>query len=246
MTVTTDSATSSLGHFPGDRWAFDKSVTDVFADMLRRSIPQYDLMRRAVFDIGSEFVQPNTHIVDLGCARGDALAPFIETYGAANRYIGVDVSEPMLQAVRERFASQISAGLARFPHADLRTDYPEGEASVTLCVLTMQFTPIDYRQRIVHDIFKRTVPGGALILVEKILGATAALGNVMIKNYHAHKSGNGYSAEEIERKRLSLEGVLVPVTASWNEDMLGAAGFRQIDCFWRWMNFAGWVALKDA
>ena len=42
----------------------------------------------------------------------------------------------------------------------------------------------------------------------------------------------------------SLEGVLVPVTASWNEELLAKAGFKQIDCFWRWMNFAGWIAIK--
>lgn len=41
----------------------------------------------------------------------------------------------------------------------------------------------------------------------------------------------------------SLEGVLVPVTTHWNEDMLRAEGFRHVDCFWRWMNFAAGVAV---
>jgi tRNA (cmo5U34)-methyltransferase len=246
MTYSTDSTKSSLGHMPGgDRWMFDQSVTDVFGDMLRRSIPQYEIMRRTVFDVGAEFVQPNTHIVDLGCARGDALAAFIETCGAANSYVGVDVSAPMLTAARARFAEPIAAGWARFSDLDLREAYPHGSASVTLCVLTLQFTPIEYRQRIVQDIFRNTVPGGALILVEKVLGKTAGLGNMMSKLYHAHKNNNGYSAEEIQRKRLALEGVLVPVTAHWNEEMLAAAGFQEIDCFWRWMNFAGWVAVKS-
>ena len=58
------------------------------------------------------------------------------------------------------------------------------------------------------------------------------------------KREQGYSAEEIERKRLSLERVLVPMTAKWNEELLRDAGFRQVDCFWRWMNFAGWFAVK--
>jgi len=50
--------------------------------------------------------------------------------------------------------------------------------------------------------------------------------------------------EQIASKRKSLEGVLVPITARWNEDMLKAAGFRKIDCFWRNLNFAGWIAIK--
>ena len=49
--------------------------------MLRRSIPQYDVMRRAVFDVGSRFVQPGTDIVDLGCARGDDFAPASAGFG---------------------------------------------------------------------------------------------------------------------------------------------------------------------
>src|SRR6185369_12978131 len=116
------STKSSLGHLPAaSRWTFDESVTDVFTDMLRRSIPQYDVMREAVFAIGKDFVKKGTRIVDLGCARGDALLDFIEAYGPENTYVGIDVSEPMLQAVRHRFAESIASGTASFLHTDLRT-----------------------------------------------------------------------------------------------------------------------------
>jgi hypothetical protein len=76
------------------------------------------------------------------------------------------------------------------------------------------------------------------------VGATAELDSQMVARYYDLKGANGYSPEQIERKRLSLEGVLVPVTAKWNEELLHGAGFQQVDCFWRWMNFAGWIALK--
>ena len=58
------------------------------------------------------------------------------------------------------------------------------------------------------------------------------------------KANNGYSQDEIDRKRYSLEGVLVPLTAKWKEQLINSAGFRYTDCFWRWMNFAGWIAIK--
>ena len=67
----------------------------------------------------------------------------------------------------------------------------------------------------------------------------------MVKHYHQLKKHNGYSDELIERKRLSLEGVLVPVTARWNEELLRSAGFTQVDCFWRWMNFSAWVGVVE-
>ena len=44
-----DGSETSVGHQPGIKWEFDATVTDCFDDMLTRSIPQYDVMRDAVF-----------------------------------------------------------------------------------------------------------------------------------------------------------------------------------------------------
>lgn len=235
----------SLVPDPGSRWQFDENVTDVFENMLARSIPDYETMRALVFDLGATLVQPGTAIVDLGCSKGDALAPFVSQFGSANRYVGVEVSAPMLQSARARFAPMIDQGIVDIRKLDLRTDYPAEMASLTLAVLTIQFTPIEYRQRILQRIAAHTQPGGALILVEKVLGSSASIDDLMIKRYYALKAEQGYSSEQIERKRLALEGVLVPVSARWTEDLVREAGFKQIDCFWRWCNFAGWVAIKD-
>jgi tRNA (cmo5U34)-methyltransferase len=45
---------------------------------------------------------------------------------------------------------------------------------------------------------------------------------------HQHAEGG------IRRNCLSL----------WNEDLLHQEGFASVDCFWRHLNFAGWVAIK--
>ena len=231
---------------PQGAWAFDQDVASVFDDMLERSIPQYEVMRSTVFELACAYVKDNTTIVDLGCSRGGALAPFVQKFGAYNHYVGVEPAAPMLEAARARFASAISAGLVELRDDDLRRSYPPVRASVTLCVLTLQFTPIEHRQRILRRIYEHTLAGGALILVEKILGATADLDSLMVDRYYTMKAEHGYSQEQIERKRLSLEGVLVPVTAHWNEELLHTAGFSQVDCFWRWMNFAAWIAVRSS
>ncbi|MGH3429713.1 MAG: methyltransferase domain-containing protein [Mycobacteriales bacterium] len=229
---------------PDGAWKFDESVATVFDDMLARSIPQYEEMRRLVFEFGCRFVQSNTAVVDLGCSRGEALTRLVDRFGAQNQFVGIDVSEPMLEAARSRFKGYIDASIVRVKNLDLRTAYPEVRASLTLCVLTLQFTPIEYRQKIVRKIFEHTNSGGALILVEKVLGGTASMDDVLVAQYYALKRDNGYTQDQIDRKRLSLEGVLVPVTAKWNEEILAAAGFREVECFWRWSNFAGWLAVK--
>lgn len=235
---------SSVAHQPEGRWQFDDKVTDCFDDMLRRSIPQYKLMRQTVFDIASRYVQQHTDIIDLGCSRGDALAPFIDKFGAANRYIGLEVSQPMIDAARQRFAGLIDSSIVDIRQHDLRKGIPCLVPSVVLSVLTLQFTPIEYRHRIVKSVFDRLRPGGAFIVVEKVLAEHAELDDMMTSIYHGMKGANGYSGDDIARKQMSLEGVLVPVTAKWNEQLLHAAGFAEVDCFWRWCNFAAWIAVK--
>lgn len=230
---------------PSGPWVFDEEVTNVFDDMLARSIPQYDVMRRTCFELGSRYVRPKTDIVDLGCSRGEALDPFVKRFGCHNRFIGIEVSEPMLIAARQRFSGYLETGVVEIREHDLRMGYPPVRASLTLCILTLQFTPIEYRLRIVRDIASHTIPGGALVLVEKVLGSTADIDAAMVERYYDLKQANGYAPEAIDRKRLSLEGVLVPVTSRWNEEILQSSGFTQVDCFWRWMNFAGWLAIRD-
>lgn len=247
-TQTMRTPKTSLDHVSTDqqRWTFDAEVVACYDDMLERSIPQYQVMRAAVTTLACHFAQPQTTVLDLGCSQGGALAPIIECLGATCAYVGVDISEPMLRAARQRLADSSGRGICRVDACDLRHAYPATDASVTLAILTLQFIPPEYRQQLVQQMYAHTRPGGACIIVEKVLGSSAAIDELLVETYYGMKAGNGYSAEQIQRKRAALEGVLMPLTAQWNADLLRMAGFRQIDCFWRWMNFAGWVAIKDA
>jgi tRNA (cmo5U34)-methyltransferase len=227
---------------PKEKWSFNGDVTNVFDDMLERSIPQYDVMRQACFELGKRFVTPYSTIVDLGCSRGEALSYFVKEFGDMNTYIGVEISKPMLETAQARFSSMKDVQIKEM---DLRNDYPASSgASVTLSILTVMFVPIEYRQKILQDIYATTKNSGCFIFVEKVLGNSPMINKHMVEIYHNMKKQHGYTDEQVERKRLSLEGVLVPITAHWNEDMLKTIGWRSVDCFWRWMNFAGWIAIK--
>jgi len=237
---------------PEGKWEFDKEVTAVFENMLERSIPDYQKMREASCSVAVPDMHRNERphidaVLDMGCSTGLALErldSFTQCRGVKIRtLVGTDISEPMLDMARENHSYDPRF---HFMKSDLRDHFPFGKETfdVVMCVLTLQFTPIEHRLRIMDEIFRVIKPGGRFVLVEKILGNSVNLDTDMVDIYYAHKRHMGYTEEQIERKRLSLEGVLVPITAKWNEEMLDKAGFSTYDCFWRWMNFAGWVAIK--
>jgi len=235
---------SSLGHLPeGKRWAFDESVAACFEDMLKRSIPDYQKMRDLSTSMACHFAREGSFILDLGCSDGLSLQPVIEAKGDACRYVGVEVSAPMIERAEKRFEGM--EGIVSIQNVDLRKDFPDVLPSVVLSIFTLQFLPIEYRQHILRRAYESMLKGGCLILAEKVIGACQKIDDLLLQEYLRMKGDHGYSQEEIERKRQSLEGVLVPVTASWNEEMLKAVGFRQVECFWRCLNFAAWVAIKE-
>lgn len=82
-------------------------------------------------------------------------------------------------------------------------------------------------------------------MFEKILIDNSLLNRSFINHYYLFKESNGYSAEETLRKRLSLENVLIPYTVSENVDLLERGGFENVSTFFQWMNFAGFIAVKE-
>ena len=243
MSVTRDEIVVAAG----EPWTFDATVTDAFDDMLARSIPGYDEMRRVVagtavhlIDRGPRPRKP-PRILDLGASRGEGVVPLLERYPDAS-VEAIEISEPMLDVLRER--------LAPYPNAyaidrDLAVHPPELlGADLALCVLTLQFIPIETRYDLLADVYDALRPGGALILVEKVLGETPNGDQLLRDLYAEHKRAVGYSDEQIEAKRRSLQNVLVPVPASLTERWLASTGFAPVERVWQSLSFAGWVAIR--
>lgn len=251
-------------HVPGERWEFNEDVAKKFDDMLERSIPGYGQMRELVYHLGKRFLgEGRCNVVDLGASRGEASAKFISKFPNAEFYL-TEISEPMIAEMEERFKDIEHVHVAPF---DLRKTAEEVRQAVTLpstrivdnsshadavlptnlilAILTMVFVPINHRPSILKGVYDGLAPGGAFFMVEKVIGSSASMQELMVTSYHEYKHLNGYSWEDIERKRAALEGVQVPLSDNTNISMLQAAGFRNVETFWRNMNFVGYIAIKD-
>lgn len=228
---------------PKDKWEFDNEVAKCFADMLERSIPDYHSMRSLVYELGEKFITPGTWITDIGCSTGLAVEPFYKKHQGYNRYFLCDNSEAMLEVCREKFKEGIESGSVEIEPGNFYEKMMPENQSLVLSVLSMQFMPTSYRQRMISDIYRGLNPGGAFIFVEKII-ADGDTDDLQVELYYQMKRMNGYSNEKIMQKRKSLENVLSPLKAEWNVDMLHEAGFDKVDVFWRCLNFCGWIAVK--
>jgi tRNA (cmo5U34)-methyltransferase len=202
-------------------------------------------MRSLVTALVQNFQAEKSHVLDLGCSTGGAIKDAIITSFDSTKFVGLEISKPMLEKARSRLSEYILVDKVEIAECDLRNDFPKHRNSVVLSILTLQFIPIEYRQAIITNVFNSLEPGGVFVLVEKILGDDSTGNQILEKLYYQMKGENGYTEEQIKTKRKALEGVLVPVTSTWNEDMMYKSGFKSVQKFWQQLNFAGWVAFKS-
>lgn len=228
---------------PKGAWEFNAEVTQCFPNMLERSIPGYKEMRYLVSRFAERAIGVGGTIVDIGCSTGLAVEPLYLKYFNKCKYLLIDVSKPMTEECKNRYADGIECGFVKVENAKIwNIPLPEN-TTVVLSVLSLQFMPTAYRQEIIKRIYDSLHDGGVFILVEKVI-ADNNFDNEFVDEYYRMKRQNGYTEQAIRQKRESLENVLSPLKASWNEDMLKTAGFKKVDMFWRHLNFCGWAAVK--
>jgi tRNA (cmo5U34)-methyltransferase len=225
-------------------FTFDSSTAQVFDDMVSRSVPFYHEIQRMVGEMAAEFALENTNLYDLGCSTGTTMLELDSMVDPSVRFVGVDNSADMLEKAHAKLAELTLERQYELRLADLHEEVAIENASVVILLLTLQFVRPLYRNRVIKAIVRGLDNQGCLLVVEKVTTTDTTLNRLFINHYHAMKRRNGYSELEISQKREALENVLIPYRMEENRKLLLEEGFRSVEEFFRWYNFAAFVAIK--
>lgn len=229
---------------PSD-FKFGATVANAFDDMVERSVPFYNEIQRMIIELAAEHALPNTNVIDLGCSTGTTmigLDPFVDKN---IKFVGIDDSAEMLKKCNLKLQEADFEREYELVLGDLHQEIKIENASVVILCLTLQFVRPIYREKLLKRIFDGLVPGGVLIVSEKVLAEDSLFNRNFIKYYYDYKRRNHYSEMEISQKREALENVLIPYKLSENITMLREAGFSHIETFFKWYNFSGFIAIKN-
>nr|WP_244651026.1 MULTISPECIES: carboxy-S-adenosyl-L-methionine synthase CmoA [unclassified Pseudomonas] len=228
-------------------FAFNEDVVRVFPDMIKRSVPGYPTIVENLGVLAAQFAKPNTTLYDLGSSLGavtQALRRHVRAEGC--QVIAIDNSQAMVERCREYLNAQNSMFQELLP-----VDVIEGDilaldfkpASVIALNFTLQFIPPAQRLELLTRIHQALVPGGALILSEKLRFEDDQQHDLLTDLHIAFKRANGYSDLEIAQKRSAIENVMKPDSLEENRDRLLAAGFSKVVPWFQCLNFASMIAL---
>ena len=225
---------------------FNEAVARVFPDMLRRSIPGYGETIGAIGALAARAVRPGTSAFDLGCSLGAAALAMQRSVEAPGcRIVAVDNAPAMIEKCRVLVAAEADP---RGPEIHVLEDDVRtaaiADASMVVMNYTLQFLPLADRAGMLRRIAEGMLPGGVLVLSEKVVDPDAAIEARLVELHHDFKRRNAYSELEISRKRAALENVLMPETVQAHRERLAAAGFRHSGVWLRCFNFVSILALK--
>jgi len=235
---------------PHDRvgdFAFDETVVDVFPDMIARSVPGYASILSMIEQLACRFIHPATNVYDLGCSLGAATRLMQQQAPTDCVIHAVDNAEAMVLRLQNELANSARCDGrcdVVVHHADI-CGFPMTNASFVVMNLTLQFIDIEKRQELIESIYQALLPGGALLLSEKIGFEDPTRQSLLSDLHHDFKRANGYSDLEIAQKRTALENRLRPETIATHDERLRKAGFSCVAPWFQCFNFASILAVKD-
>ena len=225
-------------------FSFNEEVTEVFEDMIDRSVPGYKSSLKLIENLGKNYYQNNSSCYDLGCSLGASTLSLLKAVEEKDGQIyAVDNSKAMISNCNSKFKDLTDSSKLYFINQDL-----EGveikDASVVVINFVLQFIDSTKREGLLERVFFGMKKNGLLILSEKTHFDNKYRNQALFNLHHSFKFKNGYTKMEISRKRDALEGVLITDLEKDHRQRLSKVGFREIRKVMSNLNFFTLIAQK--
>lgn len=223
------------------KFEFDEAVASVFDDMLSRSVPFYDEVRKLVISLILSEQEEGKKVLDLGSSTAKFLLDLHSKMDVGMKLKGLDNSQAMLDRAEQKcqaFGANIELALA-----DMLT-YDYDQEDIIVANYTLQFIRPMQRLELVKKLYDGLNDDGVFIFSEKVVFEDKKLDKELIDIYYDYKKEQGYSEYEIAQKREALENVLIPFSIKENIQMCRDAGFQNISTVFQWANFVTFVVKK--
>jgi tRNA (cmo5U34)-methyltransferase len=145
-----------------------------------------------------------------------------------------------------KLAKKVDRANVRFEHKNVIDVEFLPPANFITALFTLQFLTMAERRTLLSRISEGLIEGGGFLLVEKVCGEHSSFEDIWTELYWDFKRRQGFTPEQIIEKANSIRGVLKPLTTQENLELLCQTGFRRTEVFFKWYNWAGFLAVKTA
>jgi len=207
----------------GEEWTTDKEKVLRYLDRVSE-FPHRIEGEKVLLD---HLPQDARRILDLGTGDGRLLA-LLQDDRPDMRGVGLDFSEIMLAAARERFAGR---GHIEFRAHDLSSPLPAlGRFDGVVSSFAIHHLEHERKRSLYGEVFDLLEPGGVFANFEHVASASHRL----------HLAFFAAIGEPIENEDPSDRLLDVETQLGWLREI----GFEDVDCYWKWLEMALLIGVK--
>jgi len=205
---------------------------DEYEELMARLIPHYREQHGIIYDLLPEKEQKKIHVLDLGCGNGILSDLVIRKY-PGSFIIAFDLTEDMLKAYKKKHLKYSDRFELKI--GDFRTDSIGGDYDIILAGLTLHHLTWEERKSFYKTLYSALSKGGCLIARDIIIDEDPYVKEYQYNLWKQFMKSRGEDPEFWYAKHIEKD---YPPTLTDHFKWLKQAGFKQVACYWRYLNFA--------
>ncbi len=217
-------------HFEQEAFNYD--------DLILRLIPYYHQQNSILLSLIDFPDNTSIKVLDLGCGTGVLSHLILEKFQHAH-VVAFDFAENMLTACRKNLSAYHER--VKFQQGDFATDDIGSDYDLIISGLAIHHLNAQAKQALFKNLSSNIKPGGLLLIREMVKGASDKLTEKYEKLWRKFIHDSGEDDNHWFAKHLEED---IPDSVENQIQWLAQAGFVDIGCHWRYLNFAIFGASK--
>lgn len=207
------------------------SMVESYDSLIRRAVPRYDEMIERLLDY---LPTRASRILELGCGTGNLSLKLAEKFPKAALTF-VDASPEMLAITRARLEAKDAPALMRAAFVETTFESIRfAPGAFDLVVSSISLHHVKDKAALYDAIYAVLEAGGAFRFADQLRGATESIHDVNWRRWLEFCRAEGNCAEDEVQSLLdhaAAHDYYTPLAEHFQ--LLGAAGFKKMDCVWR-------------
>ena len=218
---------------------FYDSIADEYTDAVRRCVPRYDEMLSALFAYLPEDFSPGD-VLELGCGTGNLTIRINERFPNA-KVMAVDLSGESLKVCRSRLCNPN----VRLVRADLRElDFQRESFNLVVSSIAIHHLRDDEKEELFGKLYHWLTDDGIFTFSDQFRGEAEHIYRAHILRWEDALKENGFDESEWNTWMEHQKEHDHHATLSYHYGWLRKAGFKVVDCTWRYLLWATLYAQK--